>query len=457
MDPLTQLPAPDAFSPTGLRTDLQGQIKELADEVNAARDVTGGLSRETVEQIERELLINRIHESNAIEGNSLDRRETITVIATGEIVSGKKRDSDEVINMLAAVEEAQALTRNDYLRETDIRGLHSILLRGLIPDAGRYRRGSVAIAGAKFQPPEADAIPPLMKELVEKIDQYRRSSEALTLACFGHWSLARIHPFTDGNGRMSRLLQDMLLMQHRYVPVVIPAVKSNDYYASLQSADEGDTQDFVELIAQELLASLARYKAAIDRTVGRTEYVKSLAERVTAKRRNSRHAKYLRWKSSMESLAAHFSAICNELNESIDGVSIRRKDYEVLDFEQYEQICTTGKAARTWHFSLDFKIDDQRRRYVFWYGSHHRRPADTMTVDREPVMLVSVEEEDHGYRILADTDEHHISFREVAVKDGRLVMVRYDPVEDEVTFDTTIEPLDIAKMFFSEVFAKFGF
>lgn len=451
MDPLTTLPPIDAFQATGLRKELEAQIEELATEINRARDNGGGLKPETVKEIERDLLVSRVHESNAIEGNTLDRRETLSVMMTGEIVTGNRRASEEVLNLMGAIEQAQSLTKSDRLSESDVRGLHAILMRDLIPDAGKYRRGTVAIGGAKYQPPEADAVPPLMHQLVEALNDNRDRVTPLVLACFGHWSMARIHPFTDGNGRMSRLIQDLLLLQRRLVPVVVPSSKSNEYYAALQQADEGRPQDFMELIAGELLLALSRYKAAIDRTVGRTEWVKGLAAKVEERRRNTQHAKYMRWKSRMAELRSHFEAIAKELNDSVDDFRIRVKDFGGISFEQYQQIVTSGKASRTWDYSISFQFDDQMLRFVFWYGSHHRDGWDTVQPDREPVLLVSIEEGDNYFRLLDETGEQHVSLREVGFVKDQFVRVRRVPGADKREFDLDIAPVDVAKAFYTEV------
>lgn len=450
-EPLTSLPPLDLFQATGLRRELESQIAELAAEINTARDTGGGLPKPTVAEIERQLLVERVHESNAIEGNPFDRRETLTVMTTGEIVAGKRRASEEVLNLTKAIDQAQALTNSERLSEADVRGLHAVLMSGLIPDAGKYRRGAVAISGAKYQPPEADAVAPLMHQLVETLNDNRTAATPLALACYGHWCMARIHPFTDGNGRMSRLIQDLLLLQRRVVPVVIPSAKMNQYYASLQKADEGQPQDFMELVAEELLLALSRYKAAIDRTVGRTQWVKSLAARVDEKRKNSQHARYLRWKSRMAEVRSHFEAIAKEINDSIDGFRVRVKDFGGITFEQYSEIVTQGRASRTWDYAIDFVVDGAAMRFVFWYGKHHRDGWDATTLDHEPVLLVSIEEGDRFYKLLDDTGEQHVSLREVGLRDGKFVRVRRDPIAEKREFDIDVAAVEIAKTFYTEV------
>jgi len=454
MDPLTTLPPIDAFHATGLRKELESQIADLSAEINKARDAGNGLPSATVTEIERDLLVSRVHESNAIEGNTLDRRETLTVMLTGEIVTGKHRASEEVLNLMKAINQAQALTKADRILEVDIRGLHAILMHGLIPDKGQYRRGSVAISGAKYQPPEADAVAPLMHQLAEQLNENRDKVTPLALACFGHWAMARIHPFTDGNGRMARLIQDLLLLQHRLVPVVVPSAKMNEYYLALQQTDEGRPQDFMELIAGELLLALSRYKAAIDRTVGRMAWANSLIEKMGEGRRNNQHAKYLRWRTRMAELRSHFEAVAKQLGDSIDGFRIRIKDFGGITFEQYRQIVSEGKASQTWDYSIAFHVDDQVVRFVFWYGSHRRDGWDTIQLDREPVLLVSIEEGERDYRLLDDTDEQQISLREVGFVEGKFVRIRRDPTAEKREFDVDIAAVDVVKTFYTEVISN---
>ena len=84
----------------------------------------------------------------------------------------------------------------------------------------------------------------------------------LVLAATFHYRFVAIHPFDDGNGRMARLLTNLILMQHGFVPVVIPLEARGDYLLALEKADAGDLADFVELMGRELIRSLALTLAA---------------------------------------------------------------------------------------------------------------------------------------------------------------------------------------------------
>ena len=142
---------------------------------------------------------------------------------------------------------------------------------------------------------------------------------------------------------------------------------------------------------------------------------------------------------------------CEGLNDSVDDFRIRVKDFGGISFEQYQQIVTSGKASRTWDYSISFQFDDQMLRFVFWYGSHHRDGWDTVQPDREPVLLVSIEEGDNYFRLLDETGEQHVSLREVGFVKDQFVRVRRVPGADKREFDLDIAPVDVAKAFYTEV------
>ena len=105
--------------------------------------------------------------------------------------------------------------------------------------AGVLRNRDVMIAGAKRQPPDSR----MVSDLIDKFFQYLREDKQMTnglvLAAWAHWAIARIHPFEDGNGRLARLWQDMLLLRSDYTAAIIrPRV--DGYYDALSRADEGE-------------------------------------------------------------------------------------------------------------------------------------------------------------------------------------------------------------------------
>jgi len=110
--------------------------------------------------------------------------------------------------------------------------------------------GRVQVFVADYIPPDASRVERLVGEFVEWLN----SEEALSLhaveaAALGHYRLVHIHPFYDGNGRTSRLLMNLLLMQAGYPPIIIPVERRAEYYKHLKSANNGDIRPFVRFIA----------------------------------------------------------------------------------------------------------------------------------------------------------------------------------------------------------------
>jgi Fic family protein len=89
-----------------------------------------------------------------------------------------------------------------------------------------------------------------------------RALHPLLLAATFHYRFVAIHPFDDGNGRMARLLMNLILMQHGYAPVVIRLESRADYLLALEMADAGDLADFVALVGEELIRSLELFLRA---------------------------------------------------------------------------------------------------------------------------------------------------------------------------------------------------
>ena len=154
--------------------------------------------------------IRSIQASLAIEGNTLSI-DQITAIIENKRVLGPIKEIKEVTNALAVYDQLHTLKPNT---EKSFLGAHKILLQGLIPFPGQYRKTGVGIVKgnqlAHVAPP-AKNIPFLMKDLFE----YLKTSEdhVFIKSCVFHYEMEFIHPFADGNGRMGRLWQTVLLLQ----------------------------------------------------------------------------------------------------------------------------------------------------------------------------------------------------------------------------------------------------
>ena len=229
------------------------------------------LSPESVASLAAAWDVRMVHESNAIEGNSLTLRETELVLSKGVTVSGKPlKDHLEAVNLAKAWEEVKKLARPDaLLTERDLLDLHRIVLTRVEDNfAGCYRHGAVRIAGSHHVPPNAMKVPDLMEELFTEIQSI---ADPVERAAKLHHGIARIHPFTDGNGRAARLAMNFVLLAAGYPPISISTNLRQDYHNALEAADSGDFQTWQTFLANQLDHELDEWLAALDPSPLKTE------------------------------------------------------------------------------------------------------------------------------------------------------------------------------------------
>lgn len=210
--------------------------------------------------------IEMTYNSNAIEGNSLTLRETALVLQEGVTIKGKPlkdhleaKDHQEALDFLFSLVSESRSTISERL----IRELHQLVVRETEREsAGRYRTGSVVIAGADFTPPDAHEVPQKMEELLHWMKTRRSALHPVEFASLVHHKLTAIHPFFDGNGRTARLTMNLLLMRHGYPLSIILKHDRRKYYRMLQAADRGNPAPLVLFIAQAVERSLDLYLRA---------------------------------------------------------------------------------------------------------------------------------------------------------------------------------------------------
>lgn len=263
------------------------KIKEVLTEADRLRDEIEAVRPIGAEQEARVLQKFRLewnYHSNAIEGNSLTYGETKAFIMHGLTAKGKPfkdyldiRGHDQVIDVLADIVRSK-----DELTESVIRELHKILLvepyqsEAITPDGirttrlieiGRYKTAPNHVQTSTgqthfFASPEET--PAKMADLVRwyREERDRRVLHPVTLATTFHYQFVSIHPFDDGNGRMARILMNLILMQSGYLPVVLKLDRKTEYFLALEKADVGEIEDFVVFVAQALIESENMYLRA---------------------------------------------------------------------------------------------------------------------------------------------------------------------------------------------------
>lgn len=243
-----------------LKKDLKNRIEKKLRQLNKLRPLPSSAVKKLQEQFQIEMTYN----SNAIEGNSLTLKETFLVINEGITIKGKPlKDHLEAKNHQEALEYLYDLVKKgkkQTISEQFIRNLHQIVMQETDKEwAGKYRNSNVIIVGADHTPLDAIDVPNEMHKLINWLRQNRKKLHIIELAALVHHKLVYIHPFFDGNGRIARLVMNLLLMQVKYPLAVILKNDRKKYYKVLFEADKGNLTVFVNFIAQAVERSLNIY------------------------------------------------------------------------------------------------------------------------------------------------------------------------------------------------------
>ena len=235
--------------------DLVSQISEKIGEINSLEKSPCHL------ELRKENRIKTIHSSLAIENNSLSI-EQITAIIEGKRVLGNPNEILEVKNALDAYN--LLLTLNPY-EEKDLLLAHKLMMKDLVSRNGKYRSGGVGVFDGKeviHLASPADRVPSLMADLFEWLKN--TDIHPLIKSCVFHYEFEFIHPFEDGNGRMGRLWQTVILKEWKSVFAWLPVetlIKENqaEYYKVLNSSDSlGESTDFILFMLEIILKTITQ-------------------------------------------------------------------------------------------------------------------------------------------------------------------------------------------------------
>ena len=246
---------------TEFKFDLPDNYFDKVDELNKELNSKRPISKETLKSLKESINLEWTYNSNGIEGNTLTLRET-QVVLEGITVGGKSlKEHLEVINHEQAILFLDDLIKDKKpITEWNIKNIHQLVLKEIDDDnAGRYRDENVKIKGATHIPPDYLIVPELMEKLIINYEDWKKYHPIIRAALL-HGELVKIHPFVDGNGRTSRLVMNLSLMNSGYLPVIVKKEKRLEYYNALDKAHTtGDYTDFVKLVNELEIEMLNKY------------------------------------------------------------------------------------------------------------------------------------------------------------------------------------------------------
>jgi len=243
------------FEITSKIIELISNISEKIGEINSLQNSSQHI------KLRKENRIKTIHSSLAIENNSLSLKQ-ITAIIEGKHVLGNPNEIKEVKNSIQAYD--LLLSLKPY-NEKDLLKAHKLMMQDLVERNGKYRTDGVGIFDGEkvvHLAPPANRVPELMSDLFEWI----KTSDVhpLIKSCVFHYEFEFIHPFQDGNGRIGRLWQTVILKEWKEVFAWIPVetlIKENqkEYYNVLGTSDsEANSTKFIEFMLTLFLNTIEK-------------------------------------------------------------------------------------------------------------------------------------------------------------------------------------------------------
>jgi Fic family protein len=207
-------------------------------------------------KLHRKNRVRSIHSSLAIEGNTLSLDEVADVI-NGKLVAGKQAEVKEVKNAFEAYDKIMAF---DPYAVKDFLIAHKLMTDGLVKESGRFRGGNVGVFAGDVVV-HVGALPQFVPQLIEELFAWAKTTELhpIIKGAIVHCEIETIHPFADGNGRMGRLWQTLILAKWNEVFAWIPMEslvyeKRPQYYDALQNAQrKNDYGEFIEFILSAIL------------------------------------------------------------------------------------------------------------------------------------------------------------------------------------------------------------
>jgi Fic family protein len=252
------------------------ELKELlatVDKLKLQINVDKPLQKERWSAIQEKLRIDWTYDSNAIEGSSLTRGETLFFLKEGLTVEGKPfKDFLDARNHAEALDYLYEITQeNRPISEGFIKEINALLLSGVsctdaVNEFGQKIKKAATPGKYKMLPNHvlqpngtihfytdpirvSDEMEILCKWIVDNIDNVH----PVVTGAIAHYNMVRIHPFDDGNGRGSRILMNMIFIKKGYPPAIIKKEDRRQYLVSLSMADEGDLCPFVTFVANSLM------------------------------------------------------------------------------------------------------------------------------------------------------------------------------------------------------------
>lgn len=334
--------------------------------LNSIRD--RGLTPQLKSKIYKHINVSHVYNSNAIEGNILSLRETEVILDNLEINEKPLKDQIEARSLARALEFLyEMINGKAEIERQNILNLHNLLMRD-IPnvDSGKIRSLDVKIGGAKHVPPSFDDIEEHIRLMLEWY--YREQSLPIILkgSILHHW-FVWIHPFEDGNGRLSRLLVNFFFLRNGYPDIVIKVTDRDRYYHALSEADSGDITLLVDLFADKLNETITVYNEFINEEVREKEWLRKYQQVGLEQRKETARYNYEVWKATFDIFRTRFIQTINAISKLFPSYIFTAKEYEIISFNKYLDILENRAVTNTWYFVIRIRCEETNDLAIIFY------------------------------------------------------------------------------------------
>jgi len=431
-----------------LDKSVEARVLLFEEEIQRFRK-EGALDPIATKKLQEFFRVEHIYHSTGIEGNRLSLRETEMVLLEGVHLNDKPlADQEEVKDLDAALSFLFELsTASSAIRETDIRELHRLAVLNLQEaDPGAYRKIGVVITGSEHRPPEPVAVPGMMQKLVEWLNATNYKSP-LAAAAYAHHQIAAIHPFVDGNGRVARLLMNLILLRSGYPIVNIRREDRTRYYEALSFADAGIYDLLVELILDRANYVFSEMKRVKDETERLRIYAQRWGQTEAAVIQRREEREHRIWLGRMEVIQLEFETVADLLDERLTEIKIDFWKYPSPDLSKFTELRERGRAPQNWFFRIRVKqgTSGAEENFVF---NFYRNPELFSRSKVIPLVLNRINEEG----VYAYVTSPGIRLREIYYE-GNQLTVRMVPADNPSTIMTSTEitAAQVAREFFDDV------
>ena len=336
----------DDAAAKGVATRLRG----IEDRVLTLRNI-GTLTTDTLKQYYGEKRFEQVAESNAIEGSTLSAGETELAVVKGITITGHDpayvRDAVALDRALTKVSEL-ARIGTSATNIVQLRSVHELIL-GDRPGAGAFRSERVSIRGAKHTPPRT------IQEVLTQMEHWESWSEAnvnlpapIRSAVLHAW-LTHIHPYIDGNGRVSRAIGNLELIRAGYPPIIIKKKERERYIDALAESDDGgDLRSFVDLIFNRIEGALTGLEISAKQKQG----FNPILERIN----RLQEQQLTIWETGVKLLASMIELKVSQVLEPAAGSCSVRIFEGDLELEDYLELCAGRPVSGGWAFIVGISV-----------------------------------------------------------------------------------------------------